>query len=385
MGLGVFKLRLDRGGDAGTRCIPSATGVNTISRHVGPTIARPGQSRWTKARVGQSQAMTGHTNPKSASSAAANHSALAETESRSAWVRVRPVIVLLIGITLSIYGFRATREWQLRRHGEPLGQRTSHAGAPYVILLGGCVMTLLSAACCRASAFRLRKGIAPVESQVETQPEQGLRPSAEVLLQILNGTSIPIFVINRQHAVTHWNQACKNLTGVEPRDIVGTCNAWTAFYPVKRPVMAELVVDQRPREEIVAIYGKECRESLALPGAYEFEALFPNLGNTSKWLFFTAAPLRDTTGQVVGAIETFQDMTERKRVEGELQRRITELSEAKRRLEVLVSNTTDREKRMVDLKREVNGLLQALGQNPKYTAPRQVMQIGANAPLPTVE
>jgi PAS domain-containing protein len=196
------------------------------------------------------------------------------------------------------------------------------------------------------------------------------------LSQILQGTSIPLFVINREHVVTHWNQACENLTGMAAQTLIGTRKAWTAFYSVERPVLADLLVDQRPKREIVALYKGNCHESPAVAGGYEFEAFFADLNDASQWLFCTAAPLRDAAGRIQGAVETFQNVTERKRVEKELQRRIEELSEAKRRLEVLVLNMTDREKRMVDLKDEVNRLLQLLGRQPKYEVPGKVAQLG---------
>ena len=199
--------------------------------------------------------------------------------------------------------------------------------------------------------------------------------SEQPLSQVLDSMSIPMFVIDRQHTVTHWNKACENLTGVMARDVVGTRRAWAAFYPQERPVMAELVVDQRSRHEVAALYGAVSRESATMPGAYEFEAFFPHFGDGGKWLFCTAVLLRDNASESIGALETFQDVTERKRMEGELHRRVEELSEAKRRMEVLVSNTTDREKRMVDLKREVNDLLQALGHGPKYQVPQKVIEL----------
>lgn len=197
----------------------------------------------------------------------------------------------------------------------------------------------------------------------------------QVLARVLDSMSIPLFTIDRRHAVVHWNRACESLTGMAARDMVGTPRAWVAFYPQERPVVADLIVDRRPREEIAAAYGGTCLESATHPGAYELEAYFQHLGDGGKWLFCTATALCDSTGELVGAIETFQDVTKRKQVEAELHRRVDELSEAKRRLEVLVSNVTDREKRMVHLKQEVNDLLAALGRQPKYDVPRQVAEL----------
>ncbi len=51
---------------------------------------------------------------------------------------------------------------------------------------------------------------------------------------------------------------------------------------------------------------------------------------------------------------------------------LAEVTEAKRRLEILTSDATTREKRMVSLKREVNTLLRRLGRDSKYGAPQKV-------------
>ncbi len=45
------------------------------------------------------------------------------------------------------------------------------------------------------------------------------------------------------------------------------------------------------------------------------EDFFPTVGESGRWLYFTAAPLRNAAGEVIGAIETFQDVTERRRAE----------------------------------------------------------------------
>jgi PAS domain S-box-containing protein len=74
-----------------------------------------------------------------------------------------------------------------------------------------------------------------------------------------------------------------------------------------------------------------------------------------------------------------RDITQRKRAEKELQQRMREVSEANSRLEVLVSNTTERELCMVQLKREINGLLETQGSAPKYEAPAKADELVAES------
>jgi hypothetical protein len=51
---------------------------------------------------------------------------------------------------------------------------------------------------------------------------------------------------------------------------------------------------------------------------------------------------------------------------------LAEVTEANRRAEILISDASAREARMIDLKREVNNLLKQQGDSPKYMAPGQV-------------
>ena len=96
--------------------------------------------------------------------------------------------------------------------------------------------------------------------------------------------------------------------------MIGTNRHWSAFYPNERPLMADLVISA-DMDALETLYKGMFRRSPVIPGAFEAESFFPQFGENGRWLYFTAAPLRDPAGQIVGAIETLQDVTERKKAE----------------------------------------------------------------------
>lgn len=142
-----------------------------------------------------------------------------------------------------------------------------------------------------------------------------LRQNQDRLLHIVEGITIPTFVIDRNHIVTHWNQACATITGVPAAEVIGTRQQWRAFYSFERPVMADLIVDQVIEHMVVKHYGGKYVRSPIINEAFEAEDFFPHFGEAGKWLYFTAAPLRDDNGQICGAIETLQDVSDRRKAE----------------------------------------------------------------------
>jgi diguanylate cyclase (GGDEF)-like protein/PAS domain S-box-containing protein/hemerythrin-like metal-binding protein len=139
------------------------------------------------------------------------------------------------------------------------------------------------------------------------------------LAQVLGGSSVATFVIDRDHRVAYWNRACENLTGVSAVAVVGTNEQWRPFYTAARPVMADLILSGEGESRLRQHYPGKWQSSKLIAGAYEAEDFFPHFGSDGRWVFFTAAPLRDEAGQLVGAIETLQDVTERKQMESFLQ------------------------------------------------------------------
>ena len=144
-----------------------------------------------------------------------------------------------------------------------------------------------------------------------------LKRAEEMLAKIIDGSSISSFVIDENRKVTHWNTAIETLTGIKRQEIIGTDKQWRALYSEKRPVLADLIVDGA--SEIESYYQGKCRRSALIDGAYEAEDLFPELGGDGKWLHSTASPIKNRSGEIIAAIETLHDITERKKAEQALQ------------------------------------------------------------------
>ncbi|MBN1828399.1 MAG: diguanylate cyclase [Deltaproteobacteria bacterium] len=143
--------------------------------------------------------------------------------------------------------------------------------------------------------------------------QEALRESETALAGILRGSPIPTFVIDRQHRVTHWNRALEKLSGIPAGHIIGTKHQWRSFYAEERPCMSDLLVDQKI-EELDRWYAARATPSKLIQEAFEAVDFFPNLEN-GKWLRFTAALLRNSLGEIVGAVETLEDITDRKQAE----------------------------------------------------------------------
>jgi PAS domain S-box-containing protein len=152
--------------------------------------------------------------------------------------------------------------------------------------------------------------------QVRTEEEQQLRLQQEFSENLLQHCAVPTFVIDSRNQVIIWNRACEELTGVMARDMLGTNEPWRAFYPEPRPVLANLVV-AGTLDDLPLHYGKFKRSQLT-PHALQAEGWFPSLNGRERYLFFDAAPVRNSRGDIVAAIETVQEITERKQLEEHL-------------------------------------------------------------------
>lgn len=146
------------------------------------------------------------------------------------------------------------------------------------------------------------------------ESEQRLKESEQHLESIIQGSPIPMFVIAKDHRITHWNKALEELSQVRADEMIGNNTSWQAFYPLARPSMSDLLVDEN-FETIPEWYQGKCNKSKLIRDAFEAIDFFPKLGRQGKWLHFTAAAIRNSRGEMFGAVETLEDITDRKLAE----------------------------------------------------------------------
>ncbi len=73
-------------------------------------------------------------------------------------------------------------------------------------------------------------------------------------------------------------------------------------------------MDGASEKEVVRLYPNTGKKSVLIDGAFEAEDFF-SLGNGGRWLHFTASPIRDANGALIGAIEILENITEQKKTE----------------------------------------------------------------------
>ncbi|MBW1828085.1 MAG: PAS domain-containing protein, partial [Deltaproteobacteria bacterium] len=138
------------------------------------------------------------------------------------------------------------------------------------------------------------------------------------MLNVLESSPIAQLAIGLDHKVTYWNRACELLTGLSAEEMIGTDLQWKPFYPKKRHILADLIIDKNFSSFQKLYKGKRAIRSEIIPQAWEATDFFQNLGGKPRHVFFLAAPIFDKDGKMIGAIETLQDITRRIKAEKEL-------------------------------------------------------------------
>jgi len=158
-----------------------------------------------------------------------------------------------------------------------------------------------------------------LEIEDRNRADKALRDSERRLSDIIEFLPDATFVIDRDGKVIAWNRSMETMTGIPAKDMLGKGNYEYAmpFYGERRPLLIDLVLSAD--EEIAVRYAKIQRRGDVVVG----ESYIPGQGSRKEKIYLagTAAPLCDSQGNVVGAIESIRDVTERKRAEEALRYR----------------------------------------------------------------
>ncbi|MDD1683239.1 MAG: PAS domain S-box protein [Methanoregula sp.] len=216
--------------------------------------------------------------------------------------------------------------------------RSSGNTVPFIIFTGRGREEIVIQALNEGADFYLQKGGEPVsqftelahkirQAVLQRRAEASIRDHERREADIINFLPDATFAIDTKGIVIAWNRAMEKMTGVPASEVRGKGNYEYAmpFYHEHRPLLIDLVLRDDP--EAVARYPYIKRDNKTLFS--EITIPYFNEGRGAV-LWFTASPLYDTGGTVVGAIESIREITEWKKAEAALnesERRFRELAD----------------------------------------------------------
>ncbi|HBU69208.1 MAG TPA: hypothetical protein DEE98_02370 [Elusimicrobia bacterium] len=162
-----------------------------------------------------------------------------------------------------------------------------------------------------------------VDMTERVKSEEDILEQKEFSAKLIQSSTTPAFVLDANHKVIIWNKACEKLTGSGDHGMVNTDLHWKAFYPQKRPLLADLIIDGKSGD--ADGYHMSYERSDVLAEGLHSEEWFKNLGGRERYIVFDAAPVYNTRGELIASIETMKDITEHKKAEEELEKSFKKL------------------------------------------------------------
>ena len=173
----------------------------------------------------------------------------------------------------------------------------------------GVILTLTDVTEHREAGMALREALRRLDAIIEFLPD-------------------PTFVIDRDGKVIAWNRSIEEMTGVLKDKMIGKGGYEYAlpFYGERRPILIDLVLDSNeeagtPKYDAMNWRDDKLWGEVFVPQTY---------GGKGAYLAATASRLRDSMGNIVGAIESIRDITDRKMAEEEKMRLQTQLRQSQK-------------------------------------------------------
>jgi PAS domain S-box-containing protein len=145
--------------------------------------------------------------------------------------------------------------------------------------------------------------------------EQAHKDAIKQIDQFFDFLPDPAFAINLEGKVILWNNAFERITGIKSQDILGAGNYEYSipFYGERRPALVDLVLNPDLVKEGYYSNLTLTNGIITFEGAIEL-----TLMGEKRYFWGKASPIYDSQGEMVGAIETLRDLTDRKIMEDTL-------------------------------------------------------------------
>lgn len=144
--------------------------------------------------------------------------------------------------------------------------------------------------------------------------EKELQDSKQLQEDIIGFLPDATCVIDKQGKILFWNRAMENLTGVKAEKVVGKGNYEYAYclYGERKPILVDLVLNYDAN--IASRYKnlKILDNNVLTIENYSLKS------HPQKFFSLKAAPLYNTNGELIGAVEALRDVTNRRQAENEL-------------------------------------------------------------------
>ncbi|MDD3024211.1 MAG: PAS domain S-box protein, partial [Syntrophomonadaceae bacterium] len=144
--------------------------------------------------------------------------------------------------------------------------------------------------------------------------QEALQESQTLLNHIINFLPDATLVINSAGQILSWNRAMEKLTGIDASNMLGKSNYEYAlpFYGERRPMLIDMVLEPDEVIKLGYSYINRGDENITV------ETFISDFRPGGAYLWGFATPLNNASGEVIGAIETIRDVTERRQMENEV-------------------------------------------------------------------
>ena len=144
------------------------------------------------------------------------------------------------------------------------------------------------------------------------QTKKRMESTNELLENIIEFLPDATFIIDKDKRIIAWNRSIEDMTGVPKKDILGKDHYYASvpFYGEPRPYLIDLIEVDNKELALKYVYVKRKMDVL-------YSESFAQALNNGKgaYIWATAGPLLDAGGNMIGAIESVRDISDRKSAE----------------------------------------------------------------------